>query len=172
MYKIYFDGGCIPTNPGGVATYGYIVKLEGNDGVKNYTTDEVKGCGIVGKGKGMTSNVAEYTGLIEAIRTLNTIDSSAPVEIYGDSKMVINMASKVWGWKKGVYNPHPEYPHLKELLDMVFEVLGNRYAVFQWIPREQNRRADKLTRTAYAEYLKEIRKNELVKGVIQSIMER
>jgi dTDP-4-dehydrorhamnose reductase len=56
----YFDGLCEP-NPGGVATYGFVVK---KDGKKVH-----EGHGLAGTPKTpqATNNVAEYTGLIKAL---------------------------------------------------------------------------------------------------------
>ncbi|MCU0631314.1 MAG: formate/nitrite transporter family protein, partial [Methanoregulaceae archaeon] len=42
MITIYFDGLCRPKNPGGVATYGYVIYKDGEN-VKS-------GCGVVGAG--------------------------------------------------------------------------------------------------------------------------
>lgn len=59
MIIIYFDGLCEPRNPGGIATYGYVV----------YKDEKVikKGCRAIGEGQGMTNNVAEYSGLKRAL---------------------------------------------------------------------------------------------------------
>jgi ribonuclease HI len=58
MITIFFDGLCRPKNPGGVATFGYVIYKDG---------EKVKrGCGVVGSGAGMTNNVAEYSALKRA----------------------------------------------------------------------------------------------------------
>src|SRR5512137_2298452 len=58
MISIYFDGLCRPRNPGGVATYGYVIYRDG---------EKIKsGYGVVGSGPGMTNNVAEYSALKQA----------------------------------------------------------------------------------------------------------
>ena len=63
MIEVYFDGLCEP-NPGGVATFGFVVK---RDGKKIH-----EGHGLAGTPKTpqATNNVAEYTGLIRALEWL------------------------------------------------------------------------------------------------------
>ena len=63
MITIYFDGLCRPRNPGGVATYGYVIyrdggKVKSGYGVVSDTDDEqccgifcIEMCGGMGKGK-------------------------------------------------------------------------------------------------------------------------
>lgn len=130
--KAYFDGSCEPINPGGTAKWGYAIC--NNDG------DLIKGMGgVIGSGKGMTNNIAEYWGIIECLIYLNVHHFDDYIEIFGDSKMVVNMVKGVWGKKR----PHKEYPHLIPLLWKargLYEKLN--HAVIEWIPREQNQIAD------------------------------
>ena len=58
MITLYFDGLCRPRNPGGVATYGYVIYKDGKKVKRGY--------GVVGSGTGMTNNVAEYSALKRA----------------------------------------------------------------------------------------------------------
>ena len=60
MISIFFDGACEPVNPGGTASYGWVIKKDGKT--------ILSGSGIVGSGEGMTNNVGEYHGLIEGIK--------------------------------------------------------------------------------------------------------
>ena len=87
MIKLYFDGACTPMNPNGTATWGFVIYDVGDRVIKK--------CGTVGKGEGMTSNVAEYYGLINALRWLKNNRSNLPiVQVLGDSRLVVMMASK------------------------------------------------------------------------------
>ena len=128
----YFDGSCEPVNPGGTAKYGFVI-LNEEDCV--LFSDH----GLVGEGEGMTNNVGEYVGLIECLSYLLENHKDDLLEVYGDSKMVINMTGGTWGKKK----PHKNHPHLAPLLAEareVFDKLEN--CSLHWIPREQNSLAD------------------------------
>ena len=146
MIIIHFDGACEPVNPGGTASWGYTVK-------NNFGELLRSGHGIVGKGPGMTNNVAEYHGLIEGIKGALEFGFVGPFEIYGDSSLVINMVSKKWGWRKSRsgktiigWDPHYEQPHLRKLLDEVFKLLEGKEFKATWIPREQNAECDSLSK--------------------------
>ena len=145
MIKLFFDGSCEPVNPGGTAAWGYVIKDENDKTL-------FSGSGIVGKGTGMTNNVAEYAGLIAgltAVKKHNLMDSvNERLIVYGDSQMVINMVNKTWGWKKTRWIPHLKAPHLKDLLLHCLGILqesDGRYAL-AWIPREENAEADELSK--------------------------
>lgn len=154
MIHIHFDGGCEPINPGGVATYGFTIKHES---MKPY-----HGFGVVGEGEGMTNNLAEYEGLLNALRSLNHMieggeivpQLNEKVLINGDSKMVIYMCAGIWGRK----NPHKKYPHLLVRLQTIKQIvaqLQNKYGLFfqlEWIPREENQEADDLCNLAFSTY--------------------
>ena len=146
MIILHFDGACEPINPGGTASWGYTIKNQFGELLRS---DH----GIVGKGKGMTNNVAEYTGLIEAIKGARDFGFIGTIQIYGDSSLVINMITKKWGWQKTRsgkniigWNPHNEQPHLRKLLDEVFKLLEGKEFTATWIPREDNAECDALSK--------------------------
>jgi len=143
MIEIYFDGACGPKNPGGTAAYGFLIK---NDG--KILFEDAK---IIGSGDGMTNNLAEYQGLISALKYLKTSkirESVNSLMIYTDSNLVFNMVAKNWGWtkKKTIWKPHKDYPHLKKLLFEALEILENFKYQIKWIPREENQEADDLSK--------------------------
>ena len=141
MVKIYFDGACEPFNPGGTASYGWIIKE--NDKI---LAQDGK---IIGQGKGMTNNVGEYTGLIKALEALERLNiKTKKIEIFGDSSLVCNMVGKIWGWnkKKTKWVPHKSASHLKPLLDRVLELLASYDFEIKWVPREENYEADELSK--------------------------
>ena len=140
MIELYFDGACEPVNPGGTASFGWLLKKDGK------IIEE--GAGIVGEGDGMTNNIAEYHGLIEGITAFQKLKLKEKVVIKGDSNLVVNMLSKNWGWnkKKTIWKPHHKMPHLKELLDKAHELLADIDYQVQWVPREQNQEADSLSK--------------------------
>ena len=140
MVEMYFDGACEPVNPGGSASFGYIIKR--NDEVM------AQGSGVVGSGEGMTNNIGEYHGLIEGIKALIGLNIKERVTIFGDSNIVCNVVSKKWGWnrKKTTWNPHKDAPHLKPLLEEALNLLKNLDYDIKWISREDNWQTDELSK--------------------------
>ena len=133
-YTAWFDGACGPVNPGGTATYGVMIKDQ--DG-----TILVWEHGLVGKGSTMSNNVAEYAGVLQVLKCL----ASRPpgrVTIHGDSKLVINQLNGKWRMRKGLYLSIAV--EAKELLAFLRR-LGWQLS-FCWIPREQNRECDALSK--------------------------
>ena len=140
MIELYFDGACEPFNPGGTASYGWLLKKDGKE-IKS-------GHGVVGSGEGMTNNVAEYSGLIYGLEEFLKLNLQEKLLIKGDSNMVINMISGKWGWnkKKSKWQPHEKLPHLKELLNQALSLLKKIEYEVEWIPREENKEADALSK--------------------------
>jgi len=144
--SIYFDGACTPTNPGGIGSWGYIIQKDG----KNIVED----CGVAEDGKPSTCNVAEYFGLISALKKLNELDEAKfPIKIYGDSNLVIQMVTKKWGWRKGAWLPHRKMPHLKVLLFEALELLEGKSFTAEWISRDYNEEADRLSKLGYKKFI-------------------
>ncbi|MFA5395702.1 MAG: ribonuclease HI family protein [Methanogenium sp.] len=152
--KIYFDGSIRQKNPGGIAGYGWIIKT--NEGIALKS-----GHAIIGSGKNMTNNIAEYTGLLSALTwfvSSKYFDQNEKLYIHGDSALVCNMVSKKWGWEKdekgvrtGRWTPHKDFPLLKELLNKILEILKNKNVkyVVEWIPREENEDADRISDSSF-----------------------
>ena len=140
MIELYFDGACEPFNPGGTASYGWLIKKNGKE-LKS-------GHGVVGSGEGMTNNVAEYSGLIYGLEEFLKLNIQDKLLIKGDSNMVINMISGKWGWnkKKSKWQPHEKLPHLKELLNQALSLVKKIEYEVEWIPREENKEADALSK--------------------------
>ena len=137
MIEAYFDGLCDP-NPGGVATYGFVIRKDGKK--------LQEGHGLAGKPKSpqATNNVAEYTGLIKALEWLLDQKISGPVLVRGDSDLIIKQVKGEYKVKSPLLAPL--HRQAVDLLDQLPE------ARLEWIPRERNADADRLTNLAYAEY--------------------
>ena len=141
MLTIYCDGACEPTNPGGTAAWGIVVKV-GRD-VKH------RAHGIVGNGPGMTNNVAEYAALYEGLKWLWRYQKDKPeqnhatgTQIFMDSKLVVNQVGGSWRCKA---------EHLKRWRDACAKGIGMcNVAKLEWIPREKNAEADAECRKAYS----------------------
>jgi ribonuclease HI len=135
MITVYFDGLCYPKNPCGVAAYGYLIYRDG----------ELihRGFRAVGEGKGMTNNVAEYEGLKAAALWLQDNGIDEKILIKGDSRLVIKQMKGDWHVNSATSKRYA--PEIKRLLE-------GKDATFQWIPREENEEADKLSRVAYERF--------------------
>lgn len=139
---IYFDGACEPVNPGGIATAGwYIMDAQDND--------IAQGHNVIKRGDGATNNVAEWCALGFALRWLldNHKDNCRDKNllIHGDSKLVCNQLMRTWNCNA---------PHLQKLMKRCWEILKQldlKDWTAQWVPREQNQRADELSKLAYFE---------------------
>jgi ribonuclease HI len=130
--QVYFDGLCQPCNPGGTACFAFIAKNEGNTLYNEYGLAAHKS----------TNNVAEYTGIIRAIEWLiaNNYQNESIV-IKGDSQLVINQVLRKFKVKE---------PRIIPLYFNVMSLISNFDNIqFEWIPREQNKEADRLCNSAY-----------------------
>jgi ribonuclease H / adenosylcobalamin/alpha-ribazole phosphatase len=85
-----------------------------------------------------SNNVAEYSGLIAGLRMAADLAPDADIEVRMDSKLVVEQMSGNWKIK---------HPAMKPLA-----IEANRLAPFgttyTWIPREQNKHADRLVNEA------------------------
>lgn len=137
MINAYFDGSCWP-NPGGKAAYGFWV--EEINGEKGH--DLTEGFGLIGEGPSLSNNVAEYEGLRQTLLwLLKTNLQNKEITVYGDNLIVIKQMREEMRAKKGLYLPfYKETIKLKPLFKSIN---------FYWIPRENNYRADELSKRVY-----------------------
>lgn len=155
---VWFDGACEPRNPGGHGTYGIVI--EDDDGT-TLATDR----GYIGEGDGVTNNVAEYTGLIEALEYVSDRNPDAHVTVHGDSQLAIRQMT-------GRYRVRSD--RLRPLWQKAQTLARDLNVSFEWIPREQNEHADSLSRREYHEQAhaeeiadrKQRAKDELAEGEV------
>src|SRR3989441_41173 len=134
---IHIDGLFEPVNPGGTATFGYVIRDDSGSILASKS-------GVVAKSPATSSNVAEYAVLCEALEFLlkkNRENSS--IEVRGDSALVMNQMSDKWKFRKGLYRE--KYQEAVRLRAQFTDLR------FLWIPREENEEADELSREAYEE---------------------
>ncbi|MGW3242722.1 bifunctional RNase H/acid phosphatase [Streptomyces sp. NPDC001070] len=86
-----------------------------------------------------TNNVAEYRGLIAGLRAAHAIDPEARVRVRMDSKLVVEQMSGRWKIK---------HPDMRPLAAEAKTILPPGQATYEWIPREQNKHADRLANEA------------------------
>jgi probable phosphoglycerate mutase len=87
-----------------------------------------------------TNNVAEYRGLIAGLAEAARIAPGADVEARMDSKLVVEQMSGRWQVR------HPDLQPLARAAREAAAALGR--VSYVWVPRERNRRADKLANDA------------------------
>ena len=137
MIAVKSDGACLP-NPGGVATFSFIIY---KDGEKIHFD-----CGTVGEGPKMSNNVAEYAALSASLKHLLSKNmQSADTTVYSDSKLMVRQMQGAWKVHEGLYL---KWYHEAKHLQVQFQTLH-----FTLIPREENTEADALTMKAYHEHL-------------------
>lgn len=86
-----------------------------------------------------TNNVAEYRGMIAGVTRALAIDPAAELRIRLDSRLVVEQMSGRWKIK---------HPDMAELAAEARRLLAGTAVAFEWIPRAENARADRLANEA------------------------
>ncbi|MBB4715602.1 bifunctional RNase H/acid phosphatase [Streptomyces luteogriseus] len=86
-----------------------------------------------------TNNVAEYRGLLAGLRAAHALDPAATVHVRMDSKLVVEQMSGRWKIK---------HPDMKPLAAQAARVFPPGRVTYEWIPRAQNKHADRLANEA------------------------
>jgi len=138
---IFFDGLCEPINPGGVATWGFLIIQEKME----VTHELVRKCGVIGAGKKMTNNIAEFKALLEALKfiRLHFRHPYPGILISGDSSLVINQLNGRWRVRSDT--------SMKYVPLLLTALKGMKWSA-SWISRSMNNTADRLSRKAYEDY--------------------
>lgn len=130
-YICHFDGSCEPINPGGTIGIGVFIE----EGMNKHEHSS-----HIPPNENNTNNVAEYMAVTKALSLLKKKKDSK-IEIYGDSKMVVEQLSGRWKVKKGSYVKYAR--QAKELFD---EIAKNNDISIYWVPRDDNEIADDLSK--------------------------
>ena len=135
---VHFDGLCEPRNPGGVATYGVVAYRDG------VVVHEEHGLASE-PGPDSTNNVAEYTGLHRALEWVIANAADEPVVVRGDSQLAVRQMTGQYA----VNAPRivPLHAAAVKLWSAVPKV------TFEWVKRDLNEHADRLSKKAYEEAL-------------------
>ena len=127
MIEVFCDGGA-RGNPG-PAAWGFVIKKGGQIIKEDY--------GYIGIA---TNNFAEYTALVEALSYLGENFKSRPAKVYLDSKLAVSQLNGQYKIKNLT---------IAKLVREVREIekgLGD--IVYNHIPRERNKEADRLVNIA------------------------
>ncbi|MFF4903136.1 bifunctional RNase H/acid phosphatase [Streptomyces sp. NPDC001068] len=87
----------------------------------------------------VTNNVAEYRGLLAGLRAARDLDPAAVVHVRMDSKLVVEQMSGRWKIK---------HPDMKPLALEAGRVFPADRVTYEWIPRAENKHADRLANEA------------------------
>ena len=129
---VWIDGLCEP-NPNGIGCVGYVIRDNG--------VTIARGSYVVGKGAGMTNNVAEYQGLIYALREIRRLKMDDRLFlIRSDSELLVKQMKRIMQVKA---------PSLRPLYAIAKDLVKGLHYRIEWIPREENEEADGLTRLAF-----------------------
>ncbi|MGW3266996.1 bifunctional RNase H/acid phosphatase [Streptomyces sp. NPDC001056] len=86
-----------------------------------------------------TNNVAEYRGLLAGLHAARTLDPAAEVHVRMDSRLVVEQMSGRWQIK---------HPAMKPLALEARGVFPPDRVTYEWIPRAENKHADRLANEA------------------------
>ena len=143
--QVYFDGLCQPYNPGGIACYAFVIVAKKGHEQEHQQYSEY-GLAAEPFSDSATNNVAEYTGIIKALDWLLEYNyNDQKIIIRGDSQLVINQINGKY--KVRAVRIIPLYQKVKSLLSKFKDIK------IEWIPRDKNKEADKLSNKAYQEIL-------------------
>lgn len=140
MYLLQFDGlfrGMVEyggnSPEAGFMSYGWLIYKDGQL--------IARGLGVFARGKCANANIAEYLALIEGLDALAAMRVRYdPVEIRGDAKSVINQMDG-----SARVTSAPTLSLYQRAIDLAQYFDKLRWC---WVPREDNRAADLLTRQA------------------------
>lgn len=130
---LYFDGACEPVNPGGTAAFAW--HLNDGDG-RQLAMDN----GVVCSGEGATNNLAEWNGLLRGVRHVKGLGWNGSLLIRGDSQLILYQLTGKYQCKKEA---------LRACLDECLELLKGLDWRAEWIRREENEEADRLSKLAF-----------------------
>lgn len=136
---IFCDGLCEPTSSGGIGISA-AVAFDGDVG--GYAgalrpAPLVEAHQEIGRGAGMTNNIAEYKAVRWALRWAVKNAADADIHIFTDSMLVVNQVNGSWQCNK---------EHLRELRDECRGLMKEiAHVSLEWVRREENDVADALT---------------------------
>ena len=136
LAQVHFDGACEPPRGGGVATYGFVAEGPGF----HY---EERGLAVAPWSPTATNNVAEYTGAIRGLEWLLAHQYTGIVLLVGDSQLVIRQLTGEYQVRAAHLREY--HTRMKQLIEQFQEVRPT------WVPREENERADYLSKAALAD---------------------
>jgi ribonuclease H / adenosylcobalamin/alpha-ribazole phosphatase len=134
----YADGAC-DLNPGGTATYGWVIFDEQGQ-------ELMAASGIVVEGPRATNNAAEFAAAHQALARVGALalPPGSTLTLRGDAKLWVNMLNGR-GQPQTLDAPYVPYYKLARAELRRLRKAGIT-VVIEWVPRERNTRADELSK--------------------------
>ncbi len=86
-----------------------------------------------------SNNVAEYSGLVAGLELAHELSPHSPIHVKMDSKLVVEQMSGRWQIK---------HADMRTLAAKARRTVDPRRVTYEWIPRERNKDADRLSNEA------------------------
>jgi ribonuclease HI len=138
---IYCDGLVEPVNPGGYGCWGWVALSDEGELGRDY--------GCLGRANALSNNVAEYQAVLRALQHAARAGWKATngqkLIVRTDSQLVVNQVNGQWACQAN---------HLQPMRNEVRSLLTEIGGRLEWVARQQNQKADGLTRLAYAQALR------------------
>jgi len=139
---VNFDGACWP-NPGGRATWGYVIRDDDGNLVSEDSGRVVHGNAFKEDTAVFTNNVAEWAALHAALAWLSENGyENREIAIKGDSQLVVKQLTGEWQCKKA---------YLRVYLAECRKLLERFRWSIQWVSRDENSEADRLSTEEWEE---------------------
>ncbi len=87
----------------------------------------------------VSNNVAEYSGLVAGLKLVDSIDSACRILVRMDSKLAVEQMSGRWKIK---------HEDMRKLATEARSTVNPHRVRYEWIPREKNKDADRLSNEA------------------------
>jgi ribonuclease HI len=134
MDAITFDGSCTP-NPGGCMGLGWVVTLQNN-------SFSILGNDRLEKGASNNALFAEYLALKKGMLEYVKADGQGPLTVMGDSQTVIYQMRGIYPiMDDDIWNIHQDITNIIREYELDIH--------FRWVPRMQNKQADRLSKTKH-----------------------
>ncbi len=130
---VHFDGASQTVGEVRLAGYGFTIEGAGLEAAES-------GLAVPPGHPRATNNVAEYVGAICALEHLLRQGYAGEVTIYGDSELVVRQVNGEYAVRTDHLVPY--HARLVQLAERF------RKVEFRWVPREENQRADALSKRA------------------------
>lgn len=131
---VYCDASIVPCNPGGHGVAGFVIKDNDNIVIS-------KGVHDFGQYHELTNNAMEYAAVAAALQYLIKLDmTDQELIVRTDSQLVVRQLN-------GDYGCSVKMAKIRSLVLRYVPYFPK--VTFEWIPREQNREADAISRSLY-----------------------
>ena len=131
---MFCDGSILGGNPGGWAVGGWVLKCPDGTTLKTGVYD-------LGRSSHNTSNIAEYAAIVGALDWIAENMPTIPVTVKTDSKTIVDHILDKW---------QASQKYLVMFRKRIWDsenILSD--VEYQWIPRNQNKQADCISRSLY-----------------------